>query len=222
MRDMDSSARPFDKSRRRSRWVAATALGLISSVFSTVVSQLFAARIGRDAAVDFSWALVFFGVLGRWTADRDRSLSCRSRCPGPSSPLRRNGWWCRATTVHAAATLLDRPPRPWLVCHHVPAALEMAPRACARCALRQKLDHRRDNCDPGAGHTRVVRRSRLQAAWIGRDRDADQAFIRHTRVHHAQGIDLAQIASERAKDPHLRSLMVASQVGENRFSKTGG
>ena len=88
---------------RRSRWIAAVELGLISSTFSTIVSQLFAARIGRDAAVDwmtvaaipardwalsaqpswsailsgiafhqwadFSWAVFFFGVLGRWTAD---------------------------------------------------------------------------------------------------------------------------------------------------------
>jgi hypothetical protein len=84
------------------RWKAAIYLGLISSTFSTIVSQLCAARIGRDAAVDwmsvaaipagdwaltpeptaatisigiafhqwadFSWALFFFGVLGRWTA----------------------------------------------------------------------------------------------------------------------------------------------------------
>src|SRR4051812_44057592 len=84
------------------RWRAAVCLGLVSSTFSTVVSQLSAARIGRDAAVDwmsvaaipardwaltaepsggavaigiafhqwadFSWALVFFGVFGRWTA----------------------------------------------------------------------------------------------------------------------------------------------------------
>src|SRR3954470_2383739 len=84
------------------RWCAAAYLGLISSTFSTVVSQLSAARIGRDALVDwmsvaaiptrdwalaaepsvgsvaigiafhqwadFSWALVFFGVFGRWTS----------------------------------------------------------------------------------------------------------------------------------------------------------
>ena len=84
------------------RWRAALYLGLISSTFSTVASQLSAARIGRDAAVDWmsvaaipardwamsvepsvsaiavgiafhqwadiSWALVFFGVLGKWTA----------------------------------------------------------------------------------------------------------------------------------------------------------
>ncbi len=84
------------------RWRAAACLGLVSSTFSTIVSQLSAARIGRDAAVDwmvvatipgtdnmlsseptpgsivvgilfhqwadFSWALFFFGVLGKWTA----------------------------------------------------------------------------------------------------------------------------------------------------------
>src|SRR5436305_14814317 len=86
----------------KSDWIAAAQLGLVSSTFSTGVSQLFAARIGRDPAVDwmtvagipardwaistdpswweilsgiafhqwadFSWALVFFGLLGRWTA----------------------------------------------------------------------------------------------------------------------------------------------------------
>jgi hypothetical protein len=83
-------------------WRAAALLGLISSTFSTLASHLTAARIGRDAAVDwmvvaaiplrdlalqiepswgvilagilfhqwadFSWAMVFFGPLGRWTA----------------------------------------------------------------------------------------------------------------------------------------------------------
>jgi len=85
-----------------SNWRAAIVLGLISSSYSTVISQLAAAQVGRDAAVDwmsvaaipgrdamlqteptwisiavgigfhqwadFSWALVFFGLLGRWTA----------------------------------------------------------------------------------------------------------------------------------------------------------
>src|SRR3954468_15435022 len=83
-------------------WREAILLGLISSSYSTLISQFAAARLGRDAAVDwmsvaaipardwalqvepswssifigiafhqwadFSWALVFFGVLGRWTA----------------------------------------------------------------------------------------------------------------------------------------------------------
>jgi uncharacterized protein (DUF305 family) len=59
--------------------------------------------------------------------------------------------------------------------------------------------------------------------WIGRDKDEDQAYIRHMSAHHAQGIDLARIAAERAQDPHLRKLamlMVASQAGENRIFET--
>jgi hypothetical protein len=89
--------------RPKSNWFAAAELGIISSTFSTLVSQLFAARIGRDPVVDwmtvaaipvrdwalsaepswsailggiafhqwadFSWAIVFFGLLGRFTAD---------------------------------------------------------------------------------------------------------------------------------------------------------
>jgi hypothetical protein len=91
-----------DHSGTARRWRAALYLGLVSSTFSTVVSQLSAGRIGRDAAVDWmsvaaipardwalsaepslggiaigiafhqwadlSWALVFFGALGKWTA----------------------------------------------------------------------------------------------------------------------------------------------------------
>src|SRR3954453_11514815 len=37
-------------------WRAAALLGLISSTFSTLMSQLISARIGRDAAVD--WMVV--------------------------------------------------------------------------------------------------------------------------------------------------------------------
>ena len=82
-------------------WRAALVTGLITSTFSTLVAQLIAARVGRDALVDWmtvgaiplrdlalqteptwpfvvagilfhqwadiTWALVFFGLLGRWT-----------------------------------------------------------------------------------------------------------------------------------------------------------
>src|SRR5947209_6139441 len=91
-----------DMARPKSNWIAAAELGLVSSTFSTIVSQLTAAPLGRDAFVDwmtvaaipfrdqvlsaeptggavlagilfhqwadFSWALVFFGLFGRWTA----------------------------------------------------------------------------------------------------------------------------------------------------------
>src|SRR4051794_31799550 len=85
----------------KSRWLAAAQLGIVSSTFSTLISQVTAAQLGRDPLVDwmtvaaipardamlsseptvgavaigiafhqwadFSWALVFFGLFGRWT-----------------------------------------------------------------------------------------------------------------------------------------------------------
>src|SRR5947209_11979109 len=95
-------ARPPSRMLAARDWRAAALLGLISSSYSTLINQLGAARVGRDAAVDwmsvaaipardwalqsepswssiaigigfhqsadFSWALVFFGLLGRWTS----------------------------------------------------------------------------------------------------------------------------------------------------------
>ena len=89
-------------SETKLNWKAAVVLGLISSSFSTLVSQFTAGRIGRDAFVDwmivasiplrdaalqseptwpvvaagilfhqwadFSWEVIFFGLLGYWTA----------------------------------------------------------------------------------------------------------------------------------------------------------
>ncbi len=70
----------------KSNWMAAVELGLVSSTFSTIVSHLFAARIGRDAAVDWmtvaaipardwaistepSWSAVFIGIAFHQWAD---------------------------------------------------------------------------------------------------------------------------------------------------------
>ena len=56
--------------------------------------------------------------------------------------------------------------------------------------------------------------------WMGADQQSDQNYMRHMTTHHAQGIELANLAASRARDPHLRSLamlMVASQTGEVRI-----
>ena len=70
----------------KSNWMAAVELGLVSSTFSTIVSHLFAARIGCDAAVDWmtvaaipardwaistepSWSAVFIGIAFHQWAD---------------------------------------------------------------------------------------------------------------------------------------------------------
>jgi hypothetical protein len=126
----------------KSNWLAAVELGLVSSTFSTIVSYLFAARIGRDAAVDwmtvaaipardwaistepswssiligiafhqwadFSWALVFFGVLGRWTAGLRPLTIFFLAMPWQYSRRRPNGFcWCHC--CHSGSPRCNNP-----------------------------------------------------------------------------------------------------------------
>jgi hypothetical protein len=56
----------------RSRWRAAIYLGLLSSTFSTIISQLTAGRIGRDAAVD--WMSVAAIPARDWALSAEPSL----------------------------------------------------------------------------------------------------------------------------------------------------
>ncbi|HEY0421526.1 MAG TPA: hypothetical protein VGC80_18560, partial [Acetobacteraceae bacterium] len=101
-RAADGGPSGHSRAEARLNWRTAALLGLLTSTFSTLVAQFLAARIGRDAVVDwmivaaipgrdgmlqvdpgwgiilggilfhqwadFSWAVVFFGLLGRWTA----------------------------------------------------------------------------------------------------------------------------------------------------------
>lgn len=54
------------------RWRAALYLGLISSTFSTIVSQVSAGRIGRDAAVD--WMSVATIPVRDWALSVEPSI----------------------------------------------------------------------------------------------------------------------------------------------------
>ncbi|MFB6452818.1 DUF305 domain-containing protein [Bradyrhizobium tunisiense] len=263
-RQTDSSATPSEPSHRRSRWLAAAALGLISSTFSTIVSQLFAARIGRDAAVDwmtvaaiptrdwalsaapswsatltgiafhqwadFSWALVFFGVLGRWTAGL-RPLTILGLALPWAVFTSAMEWFVLVPLFPFWQPLFTLQQPYWIgLLVHGSSAI-MYP-LFAR--LRWKRDHApaqdlrfTDGWIAGGVMTIVVLGTvalfgglGYELPWIGGDKDADQTYIRHMSAHHAQGIELAQIGAERAQDPHLRKLamlMVASQAGENRI-----
>ena len=173
------------------RWRAALCLGLISSTFSTVVSQLTAARIGRDAAVDWmsvaaipardwalsvepsvsaiavgiafhqsadiSWALVFFGMLGKWTARLGPASLALAAVPWailtsafewfivvPLFPF-----WQPIFTL--AAALLDRVSGPSLVGVHV-SAIRVA---SSLCVGTRRI--RRQNIPPGLEFWRDLR-----------------------------------------------------------------
>ncbi|WP_246695106.1 hypothetical protein [Methylobacterium sp. P1-11] len=171
-------------------------LGLLSSTFSTLVSQVTAARIGRDAVVDrmvvaaiplrdgalqmdpsgpvilagilfhqaagFSWAVVFFGLLGRWTG-RLNPWMILLIAPVWALFTSATEWLVLvpAAAVPAAdllpgATLLNRLARP----RHLGLALPALPMpaGCRRAAapvapspLRGRLERRRA---AGRGHAR--------------------------------------------------------------------
>ncbi|MCK1402523.1 DUF305 domain-containing protein [Bradyrhizobium sp. 4] len=266
---ISSSIRPGDEaaSRRRSRWIAAAQLGLISSTFSTIVSQLFAARIGRDAAVDwmtvaaipardwaisaepswsailagiafhqwadFSWALVFFGVLGRLTADLRPLTILLLALPWAvfSSSME---WFVLVPLFPFWQPLFTLQQPYWIGLLVHGSSAVMYP-LFARLRWRRGAAPARDVRFTNAwitgalaliallGATALFGSHGYEPPWMGHDRDADQTYIRHMTAHHAQGIALARIAAERAQDPHLRKLamlMVASQTGENQIFET--
>lgn len=250
--------------RRRSRWIAAITLGLISSTFSTIVSQLFAARIGRDAAVDwmtvaaipardwaigaepswaailigiafhqwadFSWAVFFFGVLGRWTADLRPLTILLIALPWAvfSSGME---WFVLVPLFPFWQPLFTLQQPYWIgLLVHGSSAVMYPLFARLRWAYGDTPtgDVRFTNgWITGAlasiallGTIAFFGRHGYELPWMGSDADADQTYIRHMTTHHAQGIELARIAAERAQDPHLQKLamlMIASQSGENRI-----
>ncbi|TWB03562.1 uncharacterized protein (DUF305 family) [Bradyrhizobium stylosanthis] len=252
------------RSRRRSHWIATFQVGLISSTFSTVVSQLFAARIGRDAAVDWmtvatipvrdwaitavpswsavltgiafhqwadlSWALVFFGLLGRWTADLRPLTILVLALPWAvvSSSME---WFLLVPMFPFWQPLFTLQQPYWIGLLVHGSSTTMYPLFARLRWARGKVpehDVRFTNAW-SSGALIVIAMLAIVALfgdhgyelpWVGRDRDTDQTYIRHMTTHHAQGIELARLAGERAQDPHLRKLamlMVASQTGEGRI-----
>ncbi|MBB4369681.1 uncharacterized protein (DUF305 family) [Bradyrhizobium sp. cir1] len=251
-------------SQRRSRWIAAIELGLISSTFSTIVSQLFAARIGRDAAVDwmtvatiptgdwaitaepawsamlagvafhqwadFSWALLFFGVLGRWTANL-RPLTILLLALPWAAVSSGMEWFVLVPLFPFWQPLFTLQQPYWIgLLVHGSSAMMYPLFARLRWARGNGpgQDLRFTNAwITGAfvviallGTIALFGNHGYEPPWLGHDRDADQTYIRHMTAHHAQGIELARLGAERAQDSHLRALamlMVASQTGENRI-----
>lgn len=257
----DRDGRP-SPSAARLDWAAAALLGLVTSTFSTLAAQLFAARIGRDALVDWmivaaipardvaiqaepgwasilggilfhqwadiSWALVFFGLLGRWTARLRPGAILLLALPWavltsalewlvlvpllpfwqPIFPL--NQVWWIGLLVHLSSASLY-PLFPWL-----------RARLAGRTAAAERRFARLWGGLALAGLLGLC----LLAALGGQGRELphaggeavyDRTWMRRMAAHHAQGVELAELAAARARDPRLRvlaRLMVAGQQGE--------
>jgi uncharacterized protein (DUF305 family) len=249
----------------KSNWLAAAQLGLISSSFSTIVSQLFAARIGRDPWVDwmtvaaipvrdfalsteptwsaviagiafhqwadFSWAVVFFGLFGRWTAALSPLQIFLLAMPWAvfSSATE---WFLLVPLLPFFQPLFTLQQPYWIgLLVHATSATMYPLFAWLRWPIGRA---------PATEDVRVARAWGIggiavagilasialasqfgwEWPWMDGDREADQTYIRHMTTHHAQGIELAALGAQRAGDPHLKALanlMVASQAGENRI-----
>jgi uncharacterized protein (DUF305 family) len=257
-----STARTARKTK--SRWLAAAQLGLISSTFSTVVSQLFAARIGRDASVDwmtvaaipardwaisaepswsailagiafhqwadFSWAMVFFGLLGRWTAAL-RPLTILALALPWALFSSATEWFVLVPLFPFWQPLFTLQQPYWIgLLVHGASAFMYPLFAWLRWppggAPEQDVRFGKAWLVGSLAIMTVLAGMALSSSrgwelpWIGRDKAADQTYIRHMTAHHAQGIELSRLGVKRAQDPHLRSLamlMIASQMGENRI-----
>jgi hypothetical protein len=177
---------------------------------------------------DISWALVFFGVLGRWTATLSPVTLAGAAVPWAllTSALE---WFLLVPLFPFWQPIFPLQQPYWIgFLVHLSSA-SMYPLFAW---LRRSVSER----DVFEGRTflriwsfgAICGIMLLEAVasfaacgrelpWAGRDPLVDQTFIRHMSTHHEQGILLASIAAERASDPHLRALsklMAASQRGE--------
>jgi uncharacterized protein (DUF305 family) len=249
----------------KSRWLAAAQLGVVSSSFSTLLSQVTAGQLGRDPLVDwmtvaaipgrdamlspepgiaaivigiafhqwadFSWALVFFGLLGRWTERLHPAVLAGLAIPWagltsatewfmlvplfpfwqPIFTLQQPYWI--GFLVHLSSALIY-PLFVWLrwPIGHAPAtnAVRFAQRWAIAAFGVLALSAILGLADAMSAPLPLMSGSP----------DDDKRYIRHMTAHHQQGIELARLAVPRAHAPHLRALaalMAASQSGENRI-----
>ncbi|WFU57664.1 DUF305 domain-containing protein [Bradyrhizobium pachyrhizi] len=245
------------------RWLAAAQLGIFSSSFSTLLSQVTAGQLGRDPLVDwmtvaaipardgvlssdpstaaiaigiafhqwadFSWTLLFFGLLGGCTERLHPVALAALAAPWglltsatewfvlvplfpfwqPIFTLQQPYWIGFLVHLSSAAMYPLFAWFRWPI-GHAPAttAVRFAQRWAlgAGCVL---------TLSAGLGLADALS---APLPLFSRERDADQRYMRHMTTHHQQGIILARLAVTRARDSHLRNLaalMVASQSGEN-------
>lgn len=252
----------FLRSQKSVNWRAAALLGLISSTFSTLVSQFLAARVGRDAVVDwmvvatiplrdgmlqsepswstiaagilfhqwadFSWAIVFFGLFGLWTADLKPRTLLLIALPWalftsalewfflvplipfwqPIFTLNQPYWI--GFLVHALSALMY-PLFPWLrdwLRGRLPSPYGRFTTVWGTLSAATLL---------ALGVLAFLGSQNRELPWMGENPAFDQSYMRRMAAHHAQGVELARLAAEKAQDPYLRNLahlMAADQKGE--------
>jgi uncharacterized protein (DUF305 family) len=187
-----------------------------------------AAGIAFHQWADFSWALVFFGVLGRWTARL-----------APLPILLIGLAWAALTSAIEWAFLVPAFPfwqpiftlrQPYwvgFIVHATSASMYPLFPYIRDWLGGLRSEHNRRFAYGWTlaalagllvlGGLAFLGRNGRELAWLGRDGAYDQSYMRRMAAHHRQGIEIAAIGAAQASDPHLRALarmMAAGQNGE--------
>src|SRR4051794_13630518 len=180
---------------------------------------------------DFSWALVFFGLLGRWTAPLRPWTILVVAIPWAvlTSSLE---WLVLVPLIPFWQPIFPPEQVYWIgLMVHVSSAsmYPLFPFLRDRVAGARASPHRGFAAAwsglAAAGALALAAAAFLgsqgrELPWIGRDPSYDQSYMRRMSAHHLQGLELAGLAAGRAGDPHLRALaklMAAAQKGELRI-----
>jgi len=182
---------------------------------------------------DFSWAVIFFGLLGRWTAALSPWRIFLLAMPWALFTSA-SEWFVLVPLFPFNQPIFTLQQACWIGLLVHMASAGMYPlfawlrwpigRAPATASVRTA------KAWGGGGLALVcllaalalIGRLGWEWPWMGGDRETDQIYMRHMTTHHLQGIELASLGEQRATDPHLRALarlMVASQVGEVKIFK---
>jgi uncharacterized protein (DUF305 family) len=189
-----------------------------------------AAGLAVHQSADFAWAVVFFGLLRRWTAGLPPRRILLLALPWafftsalewcllvPRLPFRQpvftlaQAYWL-GFAVHGLSSMLYAL-FPWLrdrLAHRGPSPHRRFAAAWGGLALAMLA---------GTGLLAALGAGGHDLAHAGRQAAWDRDYMRRMADHHAQGIEIATLAAERAADPHLRALarlMIAAQQGEVR------
>jgi uncharacterized protein (DUF305 family) len=187
-----------------------------------------AAGIAFHQWADFSWAIVFFGVFGRWTARLT-----------PLSILLIGLTWAVATSAIEWAFFVPAFPfwqpiftlrQPYwvgFIVHATSASMYPLFPFLRDCLASSHSEHNRRftygwSVAALAGltvlGTLAFAGSRgHEVGWLGREPAYDQSYMRRMAAHHRQGVEIAEIGAAKAGAPHLRALarmMIAGQNGE--------
>jgi len=227
----------------RLNWRAAMLLGLASSTYSTLMSQMAASRLGRDPWVDWmsvaaiparewalqldpgwaaiaagvafhqwadvSWALVFFGVFGRWTARLRPTLLAIIALPWAvaTSSLE----WLFLVPVFPFAQPIFTLQQPYWIGFmvHLSSALLYPGFTWIRWNRAQRQRLFGGDMFIGAWAAGIaglvvavavvaaLGAGGHEVAWRGGDNvEVDRTFMRHMRTHHEQGITIAKLGAD--------------------------